>query len=60
MTTTLNGFIAEDLEESVAATGCGEGVVVDGVTVGTIVATTVITVSIIYDTHRPTLDPPMG
>lgn len=59
MTRETRGLVVADLEESVAATGCGEGVVVDGVTVGTIVATTVITVSIIYDSHKPEM-PTLG
>ena len=49
MVTTRCGFIAEDLEESVAAPGSGEAVF--GITCDIIVATidATITVSVIYN-----------
>lgn len=49
ITKTCRGFIAEDLEESVAAPGTGDGVVVDGITVGIVVLTVITSASIIYD-----------
>jgi hypothetical protein len=57
---TRTGFIAEDMEESIAAPGAGEIIVgVGDVVAATVYAVTLaISLSIIFDSHAPAPEQP--